>query len=131
MYICCPIPVYAAERESYLTGTTDERTTLRDPGESESQDELRELNIGNTFAITYNDGNGQVNGTLRILITLTLIAIAPTLIIMLTSFTRIYYCSAFYEGSFEYPNSASKPGTDWVSFVFNLFHHAAHADAGL
>lgn len=89
LYICCPIPVYAAERESYLTGTTDERTTLRDPGESESQDELRELNIGNTFAITYNDGNGQVNGTLRILITLTLIAIAPTLIIMLTSFTRI------------------------------------------
>ena len=89
LYICCPIPVYAAEWESYLTGTTDERTTLRDPGESESQDELRELNIGNTFAITYNDGNGQVNGTLRILITLTLIAIAPTLIIMLTSFTRI------------------------------------------
>ena len=57
LYICCPIPVYAAERESYLTGTTDERTTLRDPGESESQDELRELNIGNTFAITYNDGD--------------------------------------------------------------------------
>ena len=89
LYIRYPVPVYAAERETNLTGTTDERTTLREPGESESQEELRELNIGNTFAITYNDGNGQLNGTLRILITLTLIAIAPTLIIMLTSFTRI------------------------------------------
>ncbi len=37
----------------------------------------------------YNDGNGQLNGSLRILITLTLIALAPILIIMLTSFTRI------------------------------------------
>ena len=89
LYMYCPIPVYAAERESYLTGTTDERTTLRDPGESESQDELQELNIGNTFTIMYNDGNGQLNGSLRILITLTLIALAPILIIMLTSFTRI------------------------------------------
>ncbi len=89
LYIYCPIPVYAAERESNLTGTTDERTVLHEPGEAESQEELKELNIGNTFAITYNDGNGQIHGTLRILITLTLIALAPILIIMLTSFTRI------------------------------------------
>ncbi len=89
LYIYCPIPVYASERESNLTGTTDERTVLREPGEAESQEELGELNIGNTFAITYNDGNGQIHGTLRILITLTLIALAPILIIMLTSFTRI------------------------------------------
>ena len=89
LYICSPVPVYATERESNLTGTTDARTTLRDPGEAQSREELQELNIGNTFSITYNDGNGQINGTLRILITLTLIALAPTLILMLTSFTRI------------------------------------------
>lgn len=89
LYICRPVLAYAAERDSALTGTADESTTVRGPGESESQDELRELNIANTATITYNDGNGQLNGTLRILITLTLIAIAPTLIIMLTSFTRI------------------------------------------
>ncbi len=89
LYIYNSVPVYATERESHLTGTTDERTTMRNPGEAQSQEELQELNIGNTFSITYNDGNGQINGTLRILITLTLIALAPTLIIMLTSFTRI------------------------------------------
>lgn len=76
-------------RDSNLTGTTDERTNVRDPGTSEDADELAELNIGNTVTITYGDGNGSINGVLRILMILTLIAVAPTLIIMMTSFTRI------------------------------------------
>ncbi len=76
-------------RDSNLTGTTQERTNERAPGASENADELAELNIANTVTITYGDGNGSVNGALRILVILTLIAIAPTLIIMMTSFTRI------------------------------------------
>ena len=76
-------------RDSNLTGTTDERTNERPPGASEDADELAELNIANTVTIEFGEGNGSVNGALRILIILTLIAIAPTLIIMMTSFTRI------------------------------------------
>lgn len=90
--ILCIIPhgtVQAASAGTGLTGETSESTTKNDPGTAEDQNELSELNIGNTFTITSSDGNGQVNGTLRILITLTLIALAPTLLIMLTSFTRI------------------------------------------
>ncbi|MDD6810925.1 MAG: flagellar type III secretion system pore protein FliP [Lachnospiraceae bacterium] len=75
--------------ESNLTGTSDERTNVENPGTAQSEDDLKELNIANTVTVTYNDGNGNLNGALRILITLTLIAIAPSLIIMLTSFTRI------------------------------------------
>lgn len=45
---------------------------------------------GNFLTISMGeDGNGDISGTLRILITLTLISIAPTLILMMTSFTRI------------------------------------------
>ena len=90
--ILCIIPqfsVQASETSTELTGETTESTTRQDPGTSEDQDDLAELNIGNTFTITSSDGNGQINGALRILITLTLIALAPTLLIMLTSFTRI------------------------------------------
>ena len=76
-------------RESNLTGTTDERTNERAPGTAENADDLAEMNIANTVTITYGNGNGSVNGALRILVILTLIAIAPTLIIMMTSFTRI------------------------------------------
>lgn len=90
--ILCIIPgmnVKATEVESNLTGTTEERTNIEEPGTAQSQEDLAELNIANTATVTYNNGNGQINGTLRILITLTLIALAPTLLIMLTSFTRV------------------------------------------
>lgn len=76
-------------RESNLTGTNEERTNIEQPGASDNADDLSELNIANTVTVTYNNGNGSVNGALRILVILTLIAIAPSLIIMLTSFTRI------------------------------------------
>ena len=90
--ILCIIPcsyVSAAELDSHLTGSTEERTNIEEPGSAETMEDLAELNIANTATITFNDGNGQINGTLRILITLTLIALAPILLIMLTSFTRI------------------------------------------
>ncbi|MCR2048637.1 flagellar type III secretion system pore protein FliP [Acetatifactor muris] len=51
--------------------------------------ELSSDTPGNVLSINYGDGNGEINGSLRILLTLTLIAIAPTLVIMMTSFTRI------------------------------------------
>jgi flagellar biosynthetic protein FliP len=76
-------------RESNLTGTNDERTNIDEPGASDNAEDLSELNIANTVTVTYENGNGSVNGALRILVILTLIAIAPSLIIMLTSFTRI------------------------------------------
>ncbi len=72
-----------------LTDTTDERTNIDDPGSSEDADDLKELNIANTVTVTYDNGNGELNGSLRILLTLTLISIAPILIILMTSFTRI------------------------------------------
>ena len=91
--ICVKMPVHATGTidigERHLTGTTEERTNINEPGSSSDTEELKELNIANNLTVTYNDGNGELNGTLKILITLTLIAIAPTLIILLTSFTRI------------------------------------------
>lgn len=86
--------VYATTSESSyigssLTGDEAERTNINEPGSSESEEDLQDLNIANTVTITYGEGNGTLNGALRILITLTLIAIAPSLIVMLTSFTRI------------------------------------------
>ncbi len=80
-------PVYASEQ--HLTGETEISTVINPPGTAETPEELNTLNTANTVSITYNDGNGQLNGSLRILLTLTLIALAPTLIIMMTSFTRI------------------------------------------
>lgn len=89
--ILCIIPrvnVYATVDEGN-TGERETTTVVNEPGSAEEGDDLLDLNIANALTITQSGDNGQVNGTLRILITLTLIALAPTLLIMFTSFTRI------------------------------------------
>ena len=90
--ILCIIPrMYARATtvDSNLTGETETRTNIEEPGSAQTAEDLQELNIANSLTITHSGDNGQVNGTLKILITLTLIALAPTLLIMMTSFTRV------------------------------------------
>ena len=83
------------EDEEHETGTFGERTNITDPGSSQTPDDLKKLNIANTVTVTYDNGNGSLNGALRILITLTLISLAPTLLVMMTSFTRIIVAMHF------------------------------------
>ncbi len=78
------IEVYAAE-----TGSTDLTTVITEPGTATEPEDLMEPNITDAFTITIQEGNGEMNGALRILLTLTIIAIAPTLLILLTCYTRI------------------------------------------
>ncbi len=88
--IFCIIPQSEARaaEDLNLTGGTEERTNINEPGSSQSREELSEINIANNLTVTVDGGNGQLNGNLRILLTLTMIGLAPILIIMLTSFTR-------------------------------------------
>ena len=67
----------------------DAATVIDEPGASDDRSDLGELNVGNNLNITYNDGNGNLSGALRMLLILTLLAMAPLLLLMLTSFTRI------------------------------------------
>ena len=87
--LCISKPIYVNATGQHLTGETDTSTVIQPPGTAKTPQELNTLNTENALTITYNDGNGQLNGALRILITLTLIALAPTIIIMMTSFVRI------------------------------------------
>ena len=80
---------YATDSERHLTGDTEYSTIINEPGTAETPDDLNQLNVVNGVTITYNDDNGSLNGSLRILLILTMIAIAPTIIITMTSFTRI------------------------------------------
>jgi flagellar biosynthetic protein FliP len=80
-----------AAANEILNNSTDveNRTNIREPGEAQTAEELKELNIANSLTITYDSGNGELNGTLRILLILTVISIIPSLLMTLTSFTRI------------------------------------------
>lgn len=73
--------------DSILSGSPS--TVINEPGSAETADDLRDLNVSNGLSITYKDEEGNLSGALRILITLTLVALIPTILLMMTSFTRI------------------------------------------
>ena len=77
--------------EQILNGQTENenRTNIKEPGSAETGDDLKELNIANNLTITYDSGNGELSGTLRILLILTAISLLPILLVTITSFTRI------------------------------------------
>ena len=80
--------VYAIENRE-PTGSEDTRTYINPPGTAETPEETARLNTANTVTVSLDSSNGQLNGALSVLITLTLISIAPMIIILMTSFTRI------------------------------------------
>lgn len=62
-----------------------------EPGRvTSSESQTGDVPGGNSLTLTLDDGgNGQLNGALQIFLTLTLLSLAPTILIMMTSFTRI------------------------------------------
>lgn len=87
--LCILPPEMVKASERHLTGEKEESTIINPPGTAMTHEDMNQLNTANTWTITYNDGNGQLNGNLRILLTLTLLSLLPILVIMMTSFTRI------------------------------------------
>lgn len=84
-----PISVKAASATSTVGGTTNTSETTSTDGTSSSGQTVNDLNLGNNLNISYSNGNGEFSSTIQILLVLTLISLAPSLLIMLTSFTRI------------------------------------------
>lgn len=66
-------------------GTTESTTTT----ENGTTTSTNNTNQSTGLTVSFNNGNGEFSSNIQILLVLTLIAIAPTLLIMLTSFTRI------------------------------------------
>lgn len=63
---------------------------ITDPEDQRGQDAGRATSDGiNGFTFSYNNEEGTLSGSLRILLTLTVLSLLPSILIMLTSFTRI------------------------------------------
>ena len=91
-FFMSPTKVYASDVNELGLSTDnvpDRPTVIREPGTATTGEDISELNVSNNLSVTYTDKQGNLSGALRILIILTLIALAPFLVIMMTSFTRI------------------------------------------
>lgn len=66
-------------------------TTTENGNSTRTTRETEDSNSSNStgLTLTYNNGEGNFSSTIQILLVLTLISLAPSILIMLTSFTRI------------------------------------------
>ena len=103
------------------TGETDISTTIDPAGTHDDPQDLDTLNTLNRLTITYNDDNGSLNSSLRILITLTLIAIAPLLLMVMTSFTRILIVLHFTRAALNTQNAPPNQVLIALSLILTFF----------
>lgn len=75
-----PRSAYAASADDLLT-LTDQTSSDTDTDSSDS--------VSNGFSIIYNNDSGSVSTPIKMLLVLTVLSLAPSLMVMLTSFTRI------------------------------------------
>ncbi len=76
---------YASQLASGQTdASTNNGSTSRTQG---TVDATKDENNG--LSISYNNDSGQISGTVKIFLVLTILSLAPSILIMLTSFTRI------------------------------------------
>lgn len=88
-FLCATICVYSSIGTINVKATDSNNTaetgiTISNTSGSKSSDKE---DIG--LSLTYSGGEGEFSSTIEILLVLTLISVAPALLIMLTSFTRI------------------------------------------
>ncbi len=86
MLLCIFFMVMVAVKPAFATATrsgVDSTTRKEIEGEPDSDDNTFDLNI------TSNAGSTNLESTLEILIMLTILSLAPSILIMVTSFTRI------------------------------------------
>lgn len=85
-----PISAKAAASTDTATSIIDGTTSTKEASvTNDSENVANNSRAGSSLNISYNNGSGEFSSTIQILLVLTLIALAPTLLIMLTSFTRI------------------------------------------
>ncbi|ABX43060.1 flagellar type III secretion system pore protein FliP [Lachnoclostridium phytofermentans] len=77
-FCVAPKKVYASE----VNGTTKESTATTNSNKGENNNDI-------SFSFNSGDGTGSLSATLKMLLILTLITLAPSILIMLTSFIRI------------------------------------------
>lgn len=83
LVLCLGQNVHASETSPGLTNETSGQSGASNGTQGATKDNT------NGFNISWNNEKGDFSGNLKILLVLTVIALAPSILIMLTSFTRI------------------------------------------
>ena len=75
--------------DEMLDNTEDIGELQVERGTKDAEELKEEKENGSSLSIQYTNDSGELSGELRILLVLTVLALAPSILVMLTSFTRI------------------------------------------
>ncbi len=83
--------------------------------------------VMSALQITTNpDGSQEYSVTLQVLAMMTALSFLPSMVIMMTCFTRIIIVLAILRQAIgSDANVPSEPGADWYHLVYDLFYHGA------
>jgi len=112
---------HATEEHHLETGDTVVSTTIDPAGTYDDPEDMNTVNTVNSITLTYEGDNGSLNGSLQILITLTLISLAPTIIIMMTSFTRIIIVLHFTRAALNTQTAPPKQILIGLALILTFF----------
>ena len=121
---CFPTYVFATGNSTDTTDTitsdNQHSTVIDEPGSAETADDLTDLNVSNNLTLTVGT-YGELSSTMRILIFLTLISLAPTLLIMMTSFTRIIIVLHFTRSALNTQTSPPNRVLIGIALMLSIF----------
>ena len=121
---CFPTYVFATGNSTDTTDTitsdNQHSTVIDEPGSAETADDLTDLNVSNNLTLTVGT-DGELSSTMRILIFLTLISLAKTLLIMMTSFTRIIIVLHFTRSALNTQTSPPNRVLIGIALMLSIF----------
>ena len=77
----------------------------------------------NGLTISYNNDGGSLSAPVKMLLVLTILSLAPSILIMLTSYTKIIIAFSAYCN--RNADRTTKSGIDRIGFIFDIFHYVA------
>ena len=102
--------LFSVSRPAFAVASGVDKTTQDEiSGQPDIDDNTLDINISS------NAGSMKLESTLQILIMLTILSLAPSILIMVTSFTRIVVVSADCLGNADY---TTESGDCWTCIVY-------------
>ena len=81
----------------------------------------------NEFISVFSDSDPtNVSTSIKLLLLLTVLSLAPSILILMTSFARIVIVLVIYSNSISDKPNASEPSDYWISVIFNVFYHGTY-----
>ena len=81
----------------------------------------------NDFVQFFSDSDpSNVSTSIKLMLLLTVLSLAPSILILMTSFARIIIILSFVRTALATRTNATEPSASWSGSVFNVFYHGSN-----